>query len=721
MRFSFFEIISIALLKEVGRKKGKIKMKFLLCLCLLFAGSVCQKIDFEVKYPKSNQILFRERGTIINKATFLHVKFFMNMSLILEELEHVIQRLNETFLMESKRSIEPIPSFLLGSEMVGKESLWKASEIEALYSTRSKDGVVITGLLLQMFERNYNELKDALNVMPKESDYASNGHRQKRLILGELFGGAALAIGVRNVGKISVIEKSLHNFTRKYNKLIDSTQLLADKHEQLVLDSAILKQLILMLEGRNYHKIMALVTVLNDRLTKLISNVHSVITSGQQHHVSTELISGEALIQLFNSISFKAQEMGCEMVLEDPSDFYDLESTYGYDKEGKEFAIYVHVPLVTKNERLRLLEYIPYPILQSLSLNATILPQTRKENLIALLPEQVSQKESVVPQHKFRILEELELENCHRIKTTYLCSGRNTLRTDIENSCIGSLWLREHSLITKNCDVRVTESTEFVARLSNNKWLVFSPLPFSTNIICGKSEHENLRLEVQTEIRLPEDCKVQLKRHVLTTDVNVFFGFAIKNYDWQFDGNIFDGLINNQEQLKEIFQTLLTSRTELRIKDLEGLKHYFEISQSYYSELWNMLKNLSFIPWFDGLTLTLLICAFGVLIFFFLYKSGYCCCCRKAVTFNQTVADIAADIASSLPPPYDSIIRPSAPEGTPYPSRRPSFAIVTERVSPTAARVSHSAGTLNRQECRHRNFECLEHVEDGYCLGTISQ
>ena len=47
-----------------------------------------------------NQILFREKGYIINKTTFVHVRFTVNMTEYMEGVDLVIDGLNKTFLDE---------------------------------------------------------------------------------------------------------------------------------------------------------------------------------------------------------------------------------------------------------------------------------------------------------------------------------------------------------------------------------------------------------------------------------------------------------------------------------------------------------------------------------------------------------------------------------------------------------------------------------------------
>ena len=686
-------------------------LTILFLFCLTFGHFNCQRVIVKTRNPTDNQILFRERGSVINKATFLHIKFSVNMSETLMELDKVKNSLNKTLqlnLEQSKKGMSELAPFLIGLKTFDTNSIWSLKDIEKMYTSRSEDGVVINSMLLRMFEKNIDELLNTLMVLPSKSIKEKSHERSKRFdIFGSVIGSAALALGTRNAFKISEIERSLQNFTQKYNLVIDKVSLLDEKHERLAVDTFILKELIILLESQSYHKLITLIVTLNDQLNRVTSNVHSVIAASQQGKVSTELISGKDLIQLFEAVTIKAHELGCDMILEHPSDIYEVESTYGYDKEGQNFAIYVHIPLVEKEERLRLLEYVPFPILQSKELNATILPIVKQENLIALLPNE-NVRANEIPSHKYRILSDLELGACQRIRNSYICGGRNTLRTDIENSCVGSLWLREHTLIAKNCDMKISMLNEYVVKLGLRKWLVFSPSPLSTSIFCGKDSRENVRFEIQTEIEMIEDCKLSLSNHLLTTDVNVGIDHTIRVFDWVFSGNIFKDLSDNKDQLSAMIHQFMSSRDELRIRDLENLKHFYIPSQDQIGKIWEFLSSLNFIPWMDGILFVGCI----ILIFVAIYLIStsrifafckQCCCSKSNVSFEDA------------PPPYNNVEQRSslAREATPFP-RSSSFSEVNSLRS-----TSVSDGVLRAASAPSYHTLMLEDAPPSFSNGNF--
>jgi len=170
----------------------------------------------------------------------------------------------------------------------------------------------------------------------------------------------------------------------------------------------------------------------------------------------------------------------------------------------------LHVPMVEVGQQLGLTEFIPYPLKQSLKVNATIIPEVGDYRFLAIIPKKgTGSQDSLVPAHSCRVFNTAEIDSCFRLGTVRICAGRNTLHTDIENSCVGSLWLREESLIQKNCEMFISKRQEFVAKMDVNKWMVFLPDTSARTLECGKKT-ETIRFETKTEITLPEDCKVEL-------------------------------------------------------------------------------------------------------------------------------------------------------------------------------------------------------------------
>jgi hypothetical protein len=688
------------------------------------------------------------------------------MGPVLKLIDEIVAKLKEVNDAEVKNEEIDILPYLMGNE--GSDSIWRQNETSELWRKRSKDGVVITGLLSNMFKRQADKLNGALMTIPRHYDINKGRHvheRTKRFI----FGGVALGFALKNSERIGNVERHFLNLTSKYNLLVDSTTLLSDKHKQLAVDTGLLKDMVLFLNHKNYHKIITLVNVLNDQLKDAIGEVRSIVRAGQQRRVSKELIYGAQLTELFEAIKKKAKLMGCKMVLEHPSDIYEIESTYGYDNDGKAFAIYVHVPMYEPEEELQLMEYIPFPILQSVSTNSTIIPQTGKNNYIALIPDRNSKVDNGIPPHKYRVLDDDELKSCYRIRDIYLCGGRNILRTDIHNSCLGSLYLREHEYISKNCDLEIGPSQEFVAKIGPNKWMVFAPRPYSLNAKCGDGS-QTIRLDTQTMIELPGDCIVVLKDIYMSSDININLDFKLQRFDWIYDGNIFNEFLTDDREIALLIQEMISTKSKFGLKDLSNLKHRFTYAESSIDKIWSYLTGLPFkvLGWFDDFLLAIFLIGIFVL-FLVLYTNGFFSSCNchnnngnnnfgnnnndnndynnneggrnpnvpRRVRFQRGEEiilnrnrDEAIGEAAGGPPPYATINRPTAPPAASM-GRTGSTLSIDSRYDPSqliedrqrvmeSVRGECNPGPIVGRGRRLQDWICNHHVPKGlpgHCSG----
>ena len=197
-----------------------------------------------------NQILFREKGYIINKTTFVHVRFTVNMTEYMDGIQEVINGLNSTFYDEKKHVSLNIYPFLSGDGKI--DSIWPEGEFEGLYRKRASDGMFVTRWLTDMIQETVKDLKDILMVTPSAEEGDLHHQRTKRGIMG----GIALGLAVRNAYQIHQIEKHFANLTSKYNEVVDSVTLLDNRHVQLAVDTEVLKNLVKIFQTRNYHKII---------------------------------------------------------------------------------------------------------------------------------------------------------------------------------------------------------------------------------------------------------------------------------------------------------------------------------------------------------------------------------------------------------------------------------------------------------------------------------
>ena len=779
---------------------SKIVTIFVGLLCVEGAGSKVLTKNFE-----NSQLLFREEGSLINKATFVHVKFPVDMTKSLSEIAGFISLLQNaqgsanrptgypayhtleapiilnstirtdsasaqtlvegaaflsTFLAEQEEEgnehPRPVdhekenitrdgfvlrPRQLFESEISYeasvteeykrfRESRQKTLEmekrIEELLEIQEKSnstiketvkGIVkalkqihlsrndVLATCSKLLSQGRDELQETLAISPRESAEDLIHSRTKRFI-GEIMAGVALGLATSNSLRIQDLEIELEKFSLQFNGLVDATSLLGERFGSLSLDYEIHKRFFLSLSSQDMSKIITQVMLLNEEVHLMNRRIKSTIMAAQYRRLSPEMISGKELEKLFIVLHDISVQQNARMLIGQPSDIYSLQATYGFDDEKGIFAVYVHVPFVESDQELKLLKFVPFPLGISKELNATVMPKVGDQVYLALIPTPEPAKDANGPMpHYYRTMSESDLLSCEKLGKVHLCGGRNTLRTDIESSCIGSLWLQEHSHIEKNCDLEFSESREFVAKMSARQWMVYSPDPMTKNAYCGSSRKQTsfpVRFGLFTEITLPEDCKLVLWKHVLTTDKNLDYELETTSFDWSYDKTIFDNIVNGDHHLLGAIRSLVNNKKQFAMGDLSHLKYFYERVNYSTDSIWRALADLDLWSWFKSGLVTVGIV--GVLILLFVIISsgllkkcccfpGLCCCGRER---PEPVVNFV-----EAPPPYAEIVQPSAPlmrPGTPATLRRNNSIISVATAFREPGAISERSGARAQEQ-----------------------
>jgi hypothetical protein len=711
-------------------------MKFVALLLILIALNIkANDEDISISYPEGNQILFAEKGHIINKITFAHVTWTMDMRPPLDALMNITASLEHKFKSEMAKANRPVKTFTVAGNIT---TIWNDEVIKDLYTERTLDGAMVCLTLLEMFYRihgqidsllrsvpekyNINQSQDntlvhqrvrreAIERLPEEfqdvfdfldlnvptSDEGFNlfntepfsfdndlmylsqndsDSREKR----EVLGGLALAGVVWNAFKINRIETHLETLSKKYNVVVDSVSLISAQQGQIAADLVLMKRLLQVIAGNDYRKILASSISTGDRLRDSVENIVAIVTSGRQRRVSPRLINGDSLAELFLNLQRRSEFLNSDLLLKHPTDIYDVQASYGYDKEGLLFRIYAHIPFADKLEKLAVSEHLPFPLAyQSMKENQTITPDTGPDRYLAVIPDS-----SASDGHRYRVLNEAEFQSCFKIRDFYLCSGRNTLRTDIYSSCIGSLWLQKQNLVVKNCNMKLEPLREVAVKVSPRKWLVFSPRPESYSTNCGKGVIKSLRFEPQTLVTLIEDCELDLESHHLSTDVNVMVNFKVETREWRFYGSVFPPKEEVVEfDLNKAIDEAIAVREKVYVGDLTHLKHDFNATADPLTEVWKAISNLNLFSWF-GNVYTFFIYVIVLYITYLAVVNGWfkkCFCPKRRqyelqsapiirparapiIRYNSAPQKIVEELEFPSPPPYVSVVdekTPSAP------------------------------------------------------------
>jgi hypothetical protein len=100
-----------------------------------------------------------------------------------------------------------------------------------------------------------------------------------------------------------------------------------------------------------------------------------------------------------------------------------------YQPGNKTVSLILHVPLVKHENLLQMHQYLPFPLSHDLSPNHSIMPAVGQNDVLAYSGYET-----------YKIVSQSDLAACHKMGETYFCKGRNDLRSDIQETCLGALF-----------------------------------------------------------------------------------------------------------------------------------------------------------------------------------------------------------------------------------------------------------------------------------------
>jgi hypothetical protein len=222
---------------------------------------------------------------------------------------------------------------------------------------------------------------------------------------------------------------------------------------------------------------------------------------------------------------------------------------------------------------------------------------------------------------------------------TYFCKGRNDLRTDITETCLGSLYLRKAKGIQKNCKFEIGADREQVFMLSHSKWAVATQRQFTTHQVCGKNR-KSVTVGPGTTISLEPGCKIRLQSHILSADnfEKEIIEPAYFMWNWN-TTQIFPDLAPHQ--FSQAMQSL--NDYGLHIVDAADITHHLKF-ENFNEPVPLSISNLFLNPMH-----TVTIVFASIMILYFLYKL-YAMYCKPSTEILKTTP--LGNFMPRAPPAY---------------------------------------------------------------------
>ena len=484
------------------------------------------------------------------------------------------------------------------------------------------------------------------------STNTSHARPKRQLLAGAAIISGVLGtfLGLFNSYEIANLKQQLASEQHQQTLLIDITR----RHEQHLqhLDRSLDHLTTLIKEYITFNPTL-IYAKMQDQIDTIYTRVNSLFDTLQQlqhQRLAVTLLPADQLYQLHNIVLNTATLRGYKLLPVHPQDYFQLDTSYL--RVQNDVVILLHVPCITSNSLLSIYRYanLPYPIDLLPSALQQLLPHSDPINTIQDLVHQAQILQTpgqhnpealyFVPDadliaigrtqhstHRYRLLTSADLHACTQRSHVYLCEQHQVLRTDLEGSCLGSLYLQSVKGVRENCKLDRKRLRETVYQLSATTHYIVTPEPFTTQIQCKNGSHFPLRINRASKIYVPPTCTVNLKNHTITSDENIRITPEPLQFTWDFNpltlpSELLQTASHLDDQLNNMKQRLQQLHNDtIQDAEFESLLNSTVTSPSSY---------ISILIWISVLIAGLTFCCVFV---------WYCCNKRRYARMKREVED----------------------------------------------------------------------------------
>ena len=443
-------------------------------------------------------------------------------------------------------------------------------------------------------EQSYYDLKVSHDSYLSWDNLGNHRIRRKRfaevaaLVAGILSSASRVVgtfMGLYNSAEISSITRRVSSLEHTQDLLIH----LSNRHAKYLVDlthslTHINRQL------RSYLSLNpALLYVdINNHLVdyeRRVSRMTGVLQQLQHRRLSVDWLDDAQLTALHNAVTQFADDRRMTLLTHHTSDYFQLELSYF--RSGADVTAILHIPCIMAPTMLTIYRYVPFPIpLPAVTAHS---PFSIKEalNPQRLHPDDATPNLSSEAQHpstgealylvpdsdmiaisgdeSFRLISQGDLAGCIQRNHVYLCESQYVLRTNLTETCLGSLYKKSVSGVRSNCRFDRRALQEKVYQLSGSTYLVYAPHPFTTRVDCINGSSFSAYFGQTTKLTIPSGCSVQLRSHFLRVDEKFHMPLPPEVTEWRWDPlSLPADLLGRASYLDSTFVDVLNNLTQLR-------------------------------------------------------------------------------------------------------------------------------------------------------------
>ena len=265
----------------------------------------------------------------------------------------------------------------------------------------------------------------------------------------------------------------------------------------------------------------------DSEINRFVNDLTNIVQSLNNKRVPVRMFSTSTLKEMFNAFNEKADHLDCEIPVKSYYDLFDLAVAHGYDEENAVIRVYITAGCIPKAHKVPLYELMPFPLINSLVGNLSMIPAVREKTLLAYSNE-----------NQYREYSKVELGFCKLQLDTYICKDRNYLRTDTDASCLAGLYTQNTEIVARECLLEFSKPTEQIYAVAENTWLVHSPKHQTIEVRCeSRSGVQQTFVSIKRMgiLRLHHGCRTKLGRFDISTDANPDDSTEMRLTDWMVD------------------------------------------------------------------------------------------------------------------------------------------------------------------------------------------
>jgi len=505
----------------------------------------------------SHHVVFEDIGQMASAVAYIHVRLVINLTDIeeiyrlyqknLDDIQKRLQTINNTFIYKYddykkatvisewndygkyerviRKSHQVVDGhrhnsyYLIEEVSTLRKVLPYNMETERIRYTRPTRE---TQSITEQFKEHAREgLKDF--VIEK----AIKGLRTPRFIPFAALGLGIMGtfMGLYNRQQINILQEDLTNLGRNFNQLVEVTNTNTQDIINLQNQMSDLTNFMLVIGEISEGTISVRLTRMEMVIKRRIDRATAAIQQAQHRRLAVNFLSHRKLKQLYTNIENTAMKMKNQLITTQPSDLFQLEVSYFFD--GQDVQLLIHVPTVADNSMIRLFKLHPLP-----------LPINDAQALVPVVQQDVLGLTVGVNKNMLQ-LASTDLLDCHRVNKIFLCERHGVISKNLNDSCLGSLYIQNFESAEKLCHLQIQPIKEIVYQLLNNWFLIYSPTPQTSIISCFNGTESQFHLPKGISKRhLSAGCRATFLTHILLTDSSIKLENEIQHYEWDWESNI---------------------------------------------------------------------------------------------------------------------------------------------------------------------------------------